>query len=428
VSGGLIACRSTSLVMERKRPGQERLLDTLQGLLEIPAADLPTALVDACNQVARVLDAEKVDAFLHDPTKECMVAIGSSTQPLSALQKKLGLDILPIANGGRVVWVYENNKTFCTGRLDEDPEELRGVKNALKIKSKIGVPINIGGRTRGMVMIASTQPNFFSAEDVQLAETVVQWVGTVVHRAELIRELAENAVEQGRRAVAEELVTVLAHDLRNLLAPISMRLHLIRRRRDEDRAQDASDAESALKTLDRLTKIISELLDVARIDQGLFRLELEPLNLVALTEDVARSLSRPDHTIHVNAANDALVLADANRVRQCLENLLANAVNHSPTGAPVRVFISTEAHDDGERARLEVHDEGPGIPPELLPRIFERFASGARSTGLGLGLYLAQRIAVALDGDLSVESQPGQGAHFTLLLPCYQEERLHPQR
>src|SRR4051794_41166130 len=148
----------------QKDSDAKRLLDVLQRLLQIPAADLQSALVEACNAVAQALDADKVDAFLYDPGKETLVAIGSSTQPLSALQKKTGLDVIPLANGGRVAWVYQHQQTFRTGHLDEDPEELRGVKTVLKIKSKIGVPITIAGKPRGMMMIASLKPDFFTAE------------------------------------------------------------------------------------------------------------------------------------------------------------------------------------------------------------------------------------------------------------------------
>ncbi len=393
----------------------------MQGLLAIPAADLHAALVDACDLVARALGADKVDAFLYDPARESLVAVGTSSQPLSMKQRQVGLDVLPVANGGRVVWVFERGETFTTGRLDEDPEELRGVKQVLAIKSKIGVPINIGGRRRGMMMIASLRRHFFTDDDVRFAETVVQWVGTVVRRAELVREVAHNAVEQGRRAVAEELVTVLAHDLRNLIAPIGTRLELIRRRHAQDGSPDGRDAEAALRTFDRLGRIIGDLLDVARIDQGLFKIEVQPINVVAMVEEVARALSTPAHEVRVTASTDLVVLADGRRLKQCLENLFANAIQHSPAGAPVHVMVSNHDRGDGMCARLEIHDEGPGIPSDLLPRIFERFAAGSRSMGLGLGLYLANRIVAAHGGELTVQSAPGQGAHFALTLPCYDE-------
>src|SRR5688572_27040003 len=97
-----------------------RALSTLERLLEIPAANLETALAHACDLIAEALDADKVDAFMHDPARSSLVAMGTSSQPLSALQRRAGLDVLQVANGGRVVWVFEHGETFVTGRLDED--------------------------------------------------------------------------------------------------------------------------------------------------------------------------------------------------------------------------------------------------------------------------------------------------------------------
>ena len=84
-------------------------------------------------------------------------------------------------------------------------------------------------------------------------------------------------------------------------------------------------------------------------------------------------------------------------------------------------MVSTERRDGCTWGLLEVRDQGPGIPAELMPRVFDRFAAGPSSSGLGLGLYLARRIAVAHGGELTAESQPGKGAHFFLRLPCYRQ-------
>lgn len=400
----------------------ERFLGTLDKLLAIPSAELETALTHACNAVAEALHADKVDAFLYNQPKDTLVALGTSSQPLSSQQKKLGLDVLPVSNGGRVVYVFRTGKTFVTGRLDEDPDELIGVKQALKIKSKIGVPLDVGGKRRGMMMIASLKPDFFTQADVQFAESVGRWVGMVAHRAELVAEITRNAVEQGRRAVAEELITVLAHDLRNYLSPIRARLQLIRARATrEHRADDIRESDVAMGGVDRLGRLISDLLDVARLDQGIFRIDVQPIDLTGLAHDVAKALSTSEHPVEVDSAEPAVIGGDMERVRQCVENLITNAVQHSPAGAPVSVLVRVERRDDRSWGCLEVRNEGPGIPVEILPRIFERFASGPGSRGLGLGLYLARRIAAAHGGELSAESEAGKGARFLLRLPFYSD-------
>jgi two-component system, OmpR family, sensor kinase len=114
------------------------------------------------------------------------------------------------------------------------------------------------------------------------------------------------------------------------------------------------------------------------------------------------------------------VLGEPARLRQCVENLVANALQKSPDHAAVTVAVQREVQANGEAiARVDVIDEGPGIPEDMLPQLFERFAtSRLREGGLGLGLYLAKRIAAAHGGDLTARSEPGRGARFTLKLPA----------
>jgi two-component system, OmpR family, sensor kinase len=398
------------------------LLDTLQRLLEIPSADLGTALAFACDAVASALEADKVDAFLLDTSKESLVAVGTSNQPLSLLQRRVGLDVLALANGGRVVHVFQTQKMYRTGRLLEDTSELKGVREVLKIDSKVGAPLEVGGRIRGVLMVASQKRDFFTDEDARFVESVVRWVGVVAHRAELVEEIARNSVEQGRRAVAEELVTVLAHDLRNVISPIGARLQLIRRRAVGDRRDaDIRDSDGALRGVQRLSRMITDILDVARIDQGVLHLAVEPLDLTAVVVETAKTLSTPEHEVRAAASGEVIVCADPARVSQCLENLISNAIRHSPRDAPVTVLVGKTRSEEGELGCVDVIDEGPGVPVEILPRIFDRFTAGAGSPGLGLGLYLARRIAAAHGGELKVESQPGKGAHFRLELPMQPE-------
>ena len=396
-------------------------LETLEKLLAMPASTMDVSLSAACDLVAAALRADKVDAFLHDPSRESLVALGTSKQPLSLLEKKVGLDVLQIANGGRVVQVFLTGRPFVTGHLENDTEELRGVRETLQIRSKLGVPLEVGGARRGVLMIASQRPEHFTPADVRFAEMVGHWVGMVAYRAELVEEIARNAAEQGRRAVAEELITVLAHDLRNYLSPLSLRLHrALRRAQREQRDADARDLDLALKAEGRLEALVSDLLDVARIDQGVLQLDLQPQDLGELVEELTTVFSTPEHPIALKVLEQTAVLADGARVRQCVENLLANAVKHSAHGTPVTVVVSREKREDGVRARVDVIDEGPGIPAELLPRIFDRFVTGQKpGQGLGLGLYLAKRIASAHGGDLTVESPPSKSTRFTLSLPGY---------
>lgn len=402
----------------RRRTSREALLATLERMLELPAENLAVACMRATDLIAAALQADKVDAFMYEAAKDQLVAIGSSAQPLSTVQKLHGLDVLPVANGGRVVSVYKTGQSYLHGHVDEDEDELRGFKETLQIRSAIGVPLIVGGAVRGMVMIASREPQYFDAEDLRFAESMVRWVGLIAQRAELVEEIARAAAEQGRRSGAEELVTHVAHELRNSISPLDLRLHAIKRRAvDEARSKDVEDIDKAQRNLRRLLTLISEILDVARVDQGMFQLELRPVSIGALVEEVAELLSTPQQTIEVRIAEELIILADASRLRHCMENILANAVKHSPRGAPVTVNISREPTRDGEWTRIEIIDDGPGVPLDLLPRLFERYATDHAHGGLGLGLYLARRIVDLHAGTIDVDVAPGRGARFVVRLP-----------
>jgi two-component system OmpR family sensor kinase len=144
-----------------------------------------------------------------------------------------------------------------------------------------------------------------------------------------------------------------------------------------------------------------------------------------MLSDTALALSTPEHVVAltVQEGPPIMVLGDRVRMRQCVDNIVANAVQKSPAQAVVSIFVRLQdRRPDGARAIVEVVDQGPGIPKDLLPRLFDRFVSGSRpgtsSGGLGLGLYLAKRIAQQHGGDLVAESPPGSGARFCLTLPA----------
>jgi signal transduction histidine kinase len=389
-------------------------------LLSISVADLKVALTRAADLVAAALHADKVDAFLYDVARDTLVAVGTSNQPLSTLQRKHGLDTLSVANGGRAVEVYQTGATFVSGNIADDPQELRGVKEALSVRSEICATLEVAGKRRGVLLLASLEPGAWSAEDTHFTEAVARWVGAVIHQAELVREIERSAASAGRRTGAEELVTVLAHDLRNFIHPADLSMQLAEQRAASDRrGEDVRDITRARRALARLNAMVTDILDVARIDQGIFTVDVGLVSLAALVTEVATVLSTEEQPVLAVAENDVCALVDQARIRQCVENLVINAIKHSPKRAAVRVVLSRFENDGAEIARIEVIDEGPGVAPDVLPHVFERFVIGPRQrAGLGLGLFLARQIALMHHGDLTVQSEPSRGARFILTLPC----------
>jgi signal transduction histidine kinase len=169
-----------------------------------------------------------------------------------------------------------------------------------------------------------------------------------------------------------------------------------------------------LAAVQRLARLTQDLLDSTRLDQGMFELEFAPVDLNALVGDIARLCTTAACTVEVTGPTLATLIADASRLRQALENVILNGIRYSPRGRPVRVSLEQTAERE---AIVKIRDEGPGIAPELLPSLFERFVAKGPTRGLGLGLYLARRIALAHGGNLTVESALGNGSTFIFRLP-----------
>jgi signal transduction histidine kinase len=403
---------------ENNAARQSKLLTTLERLLAIQATETKPTLDAASTLIAEALNADKVDTFLEDQATSTLVAVGTSITPMGRRQIELGLNRLPIANGGRAVEVFQTGEVYHSGAVQQDQGELLGIRVALGVCSQIIVPLDVGGQRRGVLGANSARPDAFSSDDVAFLQAVAQWIGLITQRAELIERLTQEAAQEARQLATEQLITVLAHDIGNHLTPLIGRIYLLRSRADrDDRAVDLRDLDATSRALERLQRLIGDLLDVGRIEQDLFLLARQPVDLVALARETIDVLDAPATNLQLLSPAELIAEVDPDRLRQALENLLTNAVKHSPIGTLVQLRIEQELRADEPWIALVVADRGPGIPPALLPHIFERFVSGVRSKGLGLGLYLAHRIAAAHGGNLTVESTLGRGTTFRMMLP-----------
>jgi two-component system OmpR family sensor kinase len=170
----------------------------------------------------------------------------------------------------------------------------------------------------------------------------------------------------------------------------------------------------------RMARLVDDLLLLARTDQGR-PLEKEPVDLVRLAREAAGDFAAadPDRPLTSDLDGSAVVVGDPIRLRQAIDNLLANVRAHTPSGTPARVSVQR----NGRWAEVTVADEGPGIPAQDQPRVFERFwrgdpARGRTSAGgAGLGLSIVDALVRAHGGTIAVNSAPGQGTAFTLRLP-----------
>ena len=224
----------------------------------------------------------------------------------------------------------------------------------------------------------------------------------------------ERGVEDKRRFAADA-----SHELRTPLAV--MRAELDVSLRDADLSSSARDAlESAQEEVERMRGIVENLLMLARADDGsleLLRMSLDLAEVTAAVAGNAAALARPKDITIATEGPSVMVVADRVRIEQVVMNLVSNAVRFSPVGG--RVELTTWVRAGG--AGCTVTDEGPGVPPELAGRVFERFVRGdaarANDGGSGLGLAICREIVAAHDGRIWVDARPGAGGSFSVWLP-----------
>jgi PAS domain S-box-containing protein len=251
------------------------------------------------------------------------------------------------------------------------------------------------------------------------------------------KKLAEVALKEKVEALAEadrrkdEFLAMLAHELRNPLAPIVNSVEILRHRLSPDSALERH-RDTIERQARHLSRIVDDLLEVSRFSQGKLLLQEERVELGSVIEQAVASVRAqfPErgHVFIVSVPPQPIQLyADSTRLAQVLVNLLANAVKYSEVGSPIEI---SAGRDDGQ-VLVTVRDYGRGIEPELLTRMFDLFEQGERSLarsegGLGLGLTLARRLVELHGGTLTARSDgPGTGSEFALRLPA---ERLLEER
>jgi two-component system, sensor histidine kinase and response regulator len=219
----------------------------------------------------------------------------------------------------------------------------------------------------------------------------------------------------------EEMLNWVSHEIRSPISAAMTATELALRDLRSQSNLDASTFERRLnvvsRQLTRMDELVSSILDAAQLHDGKIKLDLEDVALGAWLNGIMASWRElnPEYEFVVRDGSGVVVRADRERLRQIVDNLISNAIKY---GKPAKRVI-TETALSGDHVIIRVTDEGPGIPPEQLATIFDRFqrVAGQGGRGHGLGLYIAAALARLHGGVLSVESEVGRGSTFTLSLP-----------
>ena len=316
--------------------------------------------------------------------------------------------------------------------------------NPYDVKTMLIAPMLIGDQLVGFLTLdhgVGDGKHAYTSEEMALAGTVANLVGLVIERERLLREREASrakviALHEANKRM-DEFLGIACHELKTPLAAIKGNIQLAERRftrltRQQEKPIDTllpELLENANRQTDRLDRLVSDLLDVSRIQAGKLEMREAPCNLVDIVRDAVREqrLIWPSRKLILEMSPIEIVPinADAVRIGQVVTNFLTNALKYSLEDCAVAVTLSVE----GKTVRVAVGDHGPGFPPEEKEHIWERFhrvkgveVQSGSGVGLGLGLYISRTIIERHGGHVDVESVPGQGSTFWFTLPLTDED------
>jgi signal transduction histidine kinase/DNA-binding response OmpR family regulator len=300
------------------------------------------------------------------------------------------------------------------------------------ITACVWFPLTADDRLIGTLAFGTRRRPRFSLEELAVLQLVADQIAIALERERLMTELQARNIELGeadRRK--DEFLAMLAHELRNPLAPIVNALHVV----GLDAATRGESVARAHATMDRqvrhLIRLVDDLLDVSRITQGKIELRREVTDLQSVVEQalqIARPLvSSRQHELVVEIPAEPIVVSvDVTRMTQVLANLVNNAAKYTN----VRGTITLAVEVDEDEVVVRVRDTGIGIQPEMLPRVFELFVQGEHTSdraagGLGIGLTLVKRLVQMHGGDvLAFSDGSGRGSEFVITIPLADSQQL----
>ncbi len=387
---------------------QKRVEKQLGELLEAERrhARLLAQMAKASRLVHACLTADEIAQVLTQQAREIIGAHRATTSLVPDGPGTRAIQVVSLAEGGEA----EHARAAPPGAQPD--------AQANAAVMELTVPLaGQDGRHLGVVRLDGRDEGSFSAEDEAVLAQLAAIASTGLENARLYASLREADHRK------DEFLATLAHELRNPLAPIRNGLEILRRSGQlvgsAARARDMMERQLA-----HMVRLVDDLLDVSRISRGKVDLRLSPLQVQAVL-DHALEASRPaidlgGHSLVLQVPLHPLpVSGDLTRLAQVVSNLLNNAAKYTPSGG--RIELSARA--EGDRAVIQVKDNGTGISAEMLPRVFDLFAQVDRTLaraqgGLGIGLSLARQLVGLHGGEIEAESSGlGLGSCFTVRLP-----------
>ena len=281
----------------------------------------------------------------------------------------------------------------------------------------MAVPVvSKSGAVIGGLFLGHPEPAKFTKEHETLISGVSSQASVALDNAKLYEEI------QRLNSKKDEFIGLASHELKTPMTSLNGYLQIIDRSlNDEDRNKPF--IKKALAQIDKLSALISDLLDVSKIEAGKLPFSYTGFSLTQLVDEVVDLMQYSTKTHNLTVCIDAeslMVYADRQRIEQVIINLISNAIKYSPDASQVNISVS----EQNDKAVVTVQDFGMGINADQQERIFSRFYRvddlAAHISGLGIGLYISHEIISRHKGELTVESEPGKGSTFKFVIPLKQ--------
>jgi signal transduction histidine kinase len=395
---------------------------------------LPAAQLQALT--AALLEAESPDEIAAATTASARAALGAQACAVRLLNgaeatldelHSFGLTTafqerfrrIPLSASNPIAVAVRTGKPLYFPSLAELVEahpQFAATLAALGAQAFATLPLRARGRALGSFALSFAEPRPFDEASRALLMAIAGQCALALDRAQLAATAA--AAAQAR----DRFIAVAAHDLRTPLTVLLGQAQVLERRLEGAGEPLTRAAQMIVQQSARMSRMISALLDLSRLEEQQLILAREPVDLRAVAERVAAELQTTTRRHQISVTGEPgphMVLGDPMRLEQIFHNLLGNALRYSPAGGPVTISLTRRS---GEIC-AEVSDWGLGVPAQALPRLFERFYRGpnidGRIGGQGLGLYVVRELVALHGGTVGATSVQGEGSTFTVCLPAH---------
>ncbi len=394
VMGVLIARFRTQERAERRREERTAALYMLTRELS-DAATIDEIVTVVVRHIGKLFSAQVGILLLGPDGRLSMQAVPGGT--LQMTEKELSV----------ATWVFEHNQR--AGQFTDN----------LPLAGALYMPVSTASGIAGVIGVKLPQSYAPTLEQNDLLEAFVRQAGLVIDRQRLHDAAQQSRLVAESERLSKTLLDSISHEMRTPIAAITSAVGALDDAVATARPGEASAMVGEIReAVARLNRLVGNLLDIARVESGHMKPKLDWCDVGDLINVTVKSVQKElaRHKLEINVQPQMpLVRMDFVLMEQALTNLLLNAAVHTPPGT----LVQLSARRQNDELVLSVADRGPGIPPEAIARIFEKFyrAPGAATGGSGLGLSIARGFVEAQQGRVLAANQPGGGAIFSLFLP-----------